>query len=162
MTISVGERVPDADPLRMGPDGPETVNLQELIAGKRAVIFGLPGAFTPTCSSAHLPSFIRTKDRFAAKGVDTILCVAVNDAHVMRVWGETSGATAAGIHMLADGDSAFTIALGLNFSNPKVGFRDRSKRYAMLVEDGVVQVLNLEAATGQCEISAGETLLDQI
>jgi len=160
--IAVGDQVPDAALLRMGADGPETIRLGERLAGRKVVIFALPGAFTPTCDSAHLPSFIRAKPGFDAKGVDEILCISVNDAHVMRYWGEMSGATKAGITMLADADSRFTKAVGMEFSNPAVGFRDRSRRYAMIVEDGVVTVLNVEEATGQCGISAGETLLAAI
>ncbi len=160
--IAVGDRLPDADLLRIGADGPETVRLGELLAGRRVVLFALPGAFTPTCDSAHLPSFIRAKPGFDAKGVDEIVCVSVNDAHVMRYWGEQSGAAKAGITLLADADSAFTRAVGMQFSNPAVGFHDRSRRYAMLVEDGVVGVLNVEEKTGQCGISAGETLLEAV
>ena len=160
--IAVGDRVPDAELLRMGSDGPETIRLGECLAGRKVVLLALPGAFTPTCDAAHLPSFIRTKPGFDAKGVDEILCVSVNDAHVMRYWGEMSGATKAGITMLADPESAFTKAVGMEFSNPAVGFHDRSRRYAMLVEDGIVAVLNVEETTGQCEISAGETLLAAI
>jgi cytochrome c peroxidase len=157
--IAVGDRVPDADLLLMGAGGPEMVNLGKRLRGRKVVIFALPGAFTPTCDSAHLPSFIRTKPRFDAKGIDEIICVSVNDAHVMRYWGEMSGAAEAGITLLADADSGFTRAVGMEFSNPAVGFHDRSRRYAMLVEDGLVTVLNVEEKTGQCQISAGETLL---
>jgi len=160
--IAVGDRLPNADLVRMGADGPETVRLSERLAGRKVVVFALPGAFTPTCDSAHLPSFIRTKPAFDSKGVDEILCISVNDAHVMRYWGEQSGATNAGITMLADPQSAFTKAVGMEFSNPAVGFHDRSRRYAMLVEDGVVILLNVEEKTGQCEISAGETLLEAV
>lgn len=162
MTIAVGDTLPDATFVRMGPDGPEAVQLGDVVRGKKVVLFGLPGAFTPTCDAAHVPSFIRTKPQFDAKGVDAIVCVSVNDAHIMRLWGVNSGATEAGILMLGDADSSFTKAIGMEFSNPKVGFYDRSKRYSMLVEDGVVTILNEEPATGQCEISAGGTLLDQM
>ena len=116
--IAVGDRLPDADLLRIGADGPETVRLGELLAGRRVVLFALPGAFTPTCDSAHLPSFIRTKPGFDAKGVDEIVCVSVNDAHVMRYWGEQSGAAKAGITLLADADSAFTRAVGMAVQQP--------------------------------------------
>lgn len=157
--LAVGDRLPEANLIRVGPDGPETVRLGDRLAGRPVVIFALPGAFTPTCDSAHLPSFIRTQAQFEAKGVEEIICLSVNDAHVMRLWGETSGATAAGITMLADADAAFTRAVGMNYSNPAVGFHDRSKRYVMLVEDGVVKILNVEASPGECVISAGESLL---
>jgi cytochrome c peroxidase len=159
--LAVGDRLPEAQFIRMGPGGPETVDLSARIKGRKVVIFAVPGAFTPTCDSAHLPSFIRTRDKFAAKGIDEIICVSVNDAHVMRLWGERSGATEAGITMLADADSTFTKAVGLAFSNPAVGFFDRSRRYAMIVEDGVVTALHLDKP-GECNISTGEALLDEL
>jgi len=126
------------------------------------VIFGLPGAYTGTCSTAHVPSFIRTIDGFRAKGVADVICVAVNDPFVMKAWGEVTGAEAAGIHMLGDAASEMTRAIGMDFSAPPVGFIARSKRYSMLVDNGVVTILNTEANPGECEISAGETLLDLI
>lgn len=162
MTISVGDTLPDAQLLRIGADGPEAVSLSELIADKTAVVFGLPGAFTRTCTAAHVPSFIRTKDQFAEKGVDTIICVAVNDPFVMDAWAKDTGADAAGLHMLGDGDGAFTKGIGMDFTAPPVGFHGRSKRYSMLVENGVVKVLHEEESPGACEISAGETLLAEV
>ncbi len=161
MTISVGATLPDATLLRMGADGPEGVSLAAKLAGRKVVIFGLPGAFTGTCSTAHVPSFIRVMDRLTAKGVDEVICVAVNDPHVMKAWGDATGATAAGITMLGDAESAFTKAIGMEFSVPPAGFLDRSKRYSLLAEDGVVRVFNPEPGRG-CEISAGETILEQI
>ncbi|SMY08406.1 peroxiredoxin [Flavimaricola marinus] len=162
MTITQGAALPDATLTAMGSDGPETVSLSDKVKGRKVVIFGLPGAFTGTCSTAHVPSFIRTKDAFAAKGVDEIICVSVNDPFVMGAWGESTGATAAGITMLGDADASFTKALGMNFTAPPVGLFDRSKRYSMMVEDGKVTILNEEGSPGECEISAGETLLGQI
>lgn len=159
MTISVGDRLPDAELVRLGANGPETVRVADLTRGRKVALFAVPGAYTPTCHSAHVPSFIRTRPAFAEKGVDEVICVSVNDPFVMKAWGEATGATAAGITMLADGTGAFTAALGLAFDAPPVGLMGRSKRYAMLVEDGVVRVLNLEQAPGTCELSAGEVLL---
>ena len=159
MTISKGDRLPEARFVQMGPQGPMSVSLGEKTKGRKVVIFAVPGAFTPTCSSAHVPSFIRTKAEFDAKGVDEIICLSVNDPYVMKVWGETTGAETAGITMLADADSAFTTAIGMNFDAPPVGLMARSKRYAMLVEDNVVTILNQELARGVCEVSAGEGLL---
>lgn len=156
--IAVGDRLPDARFQVMGPDGPASVSLADMTVGRRVVIVAVPGAFTPTCDGKHLPSFVRTKPLFDEKGIDEILCVSVNDAHVMRLWGETTGATAAGITMLADGDASFTKAVGLNFDKPEVGFHDRSRRYALVAEDGIVTVLNLEKP-GECAISTGEELL---
>ncbi|MCH2076287.1 MAG: peroxiredoxin [Rhodobacteraceae bacterium] len=162
MVISVEDSLPEASFVRMGAEGPEEVSLQDLTAGRKVVIFAVPGAYTPTCHSAHVPSFIRTKDGFAEKGVDEIVCISVNDPFVMKQWGEDTGATAAGISMLSDASSSFTTAIGMNFDAPPVGLVARSKRYAMLVEDGKVTQLNPEASPGECEISAGETLLDQL
>lgn len=159
--IAVGDRVPEATLLYKGDDEPAEVNLADRLNGRRVVLFGLPGAFTPTCDSAHLPSFIRTKPAFEAKGIDEIICVSVNDVHVMRLWGEHSGAADAGITLLSDGDAGLTRALGLAFSNPAVGFYDRSRRYAMLVEDGVVKALHLDRP-GVCEVSTGEAMLDEL
>ncbi len=159
MTISTGDRLPEATLVRMGADGPEAVSLGERIKGRKVVIFAVPGAFTPTCHSAHVPSFMRTRDQFAARGVDEIICVSVNDPFVMKSWGEATGAADAGIAMLGDPQAAFTKALGMAFSAPPAGLIDRSKRYAMLVDDGVVRLLHVEESPGTCEISAGEGLL---
>jgi cytochrome c peroxidase len=123
------------------------------------VVFAVPGAFTPTCHSAHMPSFVRTKDQFDAKGIDDVLCIAVNDVHVLREWAEVTGAAAAGIKVLSDGDGAFTRAIGMSFDAPATGMMGRSKRYAMVVEDGVVRTLHLEIARGVCETTAGEAML---
>ncbi|MCB2109450.1 MAG: peroxiredoxin [Defluviimonas sp.] len=162
MTIAVGDRLPEATLLAMGAGGVEKVDLGARLKGRRVAIFGLPGAYTGTCSTAHVPSFIRTRPQFDAKGVDEVICVSVNDPFVMKAWGEATGATAAGITMLGDAGGAFTAAIGLDFSNPDVGFAGRSKRYALLAEDGVVKVLHLEASPGVCERSSGEALLAEI
>ncbi|CTQ48919.1 peroxiredoxin [Jannaschia donghaensis] len=162
MAISTGDTLPDAQLIRMGADGPETVSLAEIGVGKTIAVFAVPGAYTPTCSSAHVPSFIRTKGAFAAKGVDTIVCVAVNDPFVMKAWGEATGATAAGLHMLADADGSFTKAIGMDFDAPPAGLIGRSQRYAMLVDDGTVKALHVEESPGVCETSAGESLLEEL
>ena len=162
MAISVGDALPQAKFLRMGDSGLETVELTPILTGRKVVLFGLPGAFTPTCSSAHLPSFMRTKPGFDAKGVDDIICVAVNDPHVMKAWGAATGATEAGLTLLADADSSFTTAIGMDFTAPPAGYFARSVRYSMYVEDGIVRVLNVEESRALCEISGGEALLDQI
>jgi peroxiredoxin len=162
MTITNGDTLPNATLLLMGDDGPQSVTMQEKLVGRKVVIFGLPGAYTGTCTSAHVPSFIRTAEALKAKGVDEIICLSVNDPFVMKAWGEETGAIAAGITMLGDAESEFTAAIGMNFSAGPVGFVNRSKRYAMLVEDGVVTQFNPEASPGICETSAGETLLDQM
>ena len=159
MTIAAGDTLPEATFSRIGAEGPEQVELSSLTKGRKIVLFAVPGAYTPTCHSAHMPSFIRTKDEFAAKGVDTILCVSVNDPFVMKAWGDATGADAAGLHLLADGAGAFTKAIGMDFDAPPVGLMGRSKRYAMLVEDGKVTLLHAEESPGTCEVSAGEALL---
>ena len=162
MTISEGDTLPEATLVGMGDEGPAPVALADKTKGRKVVIFAVPGAYTPTCHSAHVPSFMRTKEQFDAKGVDEIICVSVNDPFVMSAWGEATGATAAGITMLSDAQSAFTTAIGMNFDAPPVGLMARSKRYAMLVEDGKVSILNQEENPGMCETSAGEGLLDKM
>ena len=160
MAISQGDKLPDAVLRRMGDNGPEEITIDALTAGRKIVLFGLPGAFTPTCSSAHVPSFMRTKDAFLEKGIEEIICVSVNDVHIMRQWGAVTGATAAGLSMWADPASEFTTAIGMNFNVEVLGFYGRSSRYAMIVENGVVTQLNQETERGVCDISGGETLLE--
>ncbi len=160
--LTEGMALPDATLLMMDETGLQDVRLSDRLRARRVVIFAVPGAFTPTCDSAHLPSFIRTASAFRDKGVDEIICVSVNDPHVMRHWGRLSGATEAGIVLLADPAAEFTQAIGMAYSVAARGMLNRSRRYAMLVEDGVVQALNLEESPGVCEISAGEVLLERV
>lgn len=162
MTISKGAKLPDATLVKMGEKGPEPVALGDKLKGRKVALFAVPGAFTPTCHSAHVPSFIRTKDDFAAKGVDEIICISVNDPFVMKAWGEATGATEAGITMLSDASSEFTKAIGMDFDAPPAGLVARSKRYAMLVDDGVVTVFHPEESPGTCDVSGGEALLAAI
>ena len=162
MAITVGDHLPTATLLKMGENGPEGVDLGAHIKDRKVVIFGLPGAYTGVCTTAHVPSFISAKDALAAKGVDEVICISVNDPFVMKAWGESTGATAAGITMLGDAESTFTKAIGLDFTAPPAGFIARSRRYAMLVEDGVVKVLHLEESPGTCEISGGEAMVAAI
>lgn len=162
MPVTEGDTLPGATLTHMGADGPEPVSLGDKMAGRKVVIFAVPGAFTPTCHSAHVPSFIRAKDALMQKGVDEIICISVNDPFVMKAWGEATGATEAGITMLSDAESAFTTAIGMNFSAPPAGLIERSARYAMLVEDGVVKVLHKEEGPGTCDVSSGEALLAAI
>jgi len=162
MTITVGDSLPEAAFLVMTDDGPKEVSLSGLSARGPLVLFGLPGAYTPTCHSAHLPSFIRTRDRLAEAGVATVACVSVNDPFLMRHWGESTGALAAGIEMLADPEARFVTEIGLVFSAPTVGFINRSQRFSLLAEGGVVRQLNVEEPGAGCVISAGETLLDRL
>ncbi len=160
--ISTGDTLPDATLFQMGPDGPEEIRISDKTKGRKVVIFAVPGAFTGTCTAVHVPSFIRTKDQFDAKGVDEIICLSVNDPFVVGAWGESTGATAAGLTMLSDAASELTKAIGMDFDAPPVGLFARSKRFAMLIEDGKVSTLNLEENPGACEVSAGEGLLEAI
>jgi peroxiredoxin len=162
MTIETGDTLPEAKFSRIGENGAELVTLSDLTKGRKIVLFAVPGAFTPTCHSAHVPSFIRCKDALKAKGVDEIICVSVNDAFVMKTWGEVTGAHAAGLTMLADGAGEFTREMGFDFSAPIAGLMGRSKRYAMMVDNGVVQVMHVEESAGVCEISGGEAMVAAI
>lgn len=159
MAIKQGDALPEVSMVQMGAEGPESVSLADKLKGRKVVVFAVPGAYTPTCHSAHVPSFIRTKDQFDAKGVDEIICVSVNDPFVLKAWGEATGATEAGITMLSDATSEFTTGIGMNFDAPPAGLMARSKRYAMLVEDGTVTLLQEEENPGVCDVSGGEGLL---
>jgi len=162
MTISVGDTLPDANLIFRSDDGPASVSLHDKLKGRKVVIFALPGAFTPTCSSAHMPSFVRTADQFREKGIDEIICITVADVHVLAEWGKATGADDAGITLLADGDSSYTKSIGMSFDAPAVGFYGRPVRHAMMVEDGLVKVLQVEENRGVCEMTAGETLLARV
>ncbi|MGO4914342.1 peroxiredoxin [Pseudogemmobacter sp. W21_MBD1_M6] len=161
MTISIGDTLPDADMSVMGENGPEIVKLSDKLAGRKVVVFGLPGAFTGPCSTIHIPSFIRTAEQFKAKGVEEIICIAVNDPFVLKAWGEATGATAAGITLLGDADASFTKALGMEFTAKPIGLVDRSNRYAAVIENGVVTAVNVDEP-GVCDVSTGEQLLAAI
>ncbi|MGC9369475.1 MAG: peroxiredoxin [Paracoccaceae bacterium] len=162
MGISVGDRLPEATMVRMGANGrPEPVQLGEVLRGRRVVVFGLPGAFTGTCSTSHLPSFMRTAQAFREKGVDGIICIAVNDAFVLDAWGEATGAKAAGITFLGDAEGQLTNALGMAFDAPAIGLIGRSNRYAALVEDGVVTAVQVDDP-GVCDVSTGERFLEAV
>ncbi|NRB19420.1 MAG: peroxiredoxin [Rhodobacteraceae bacterium] len=158
--ISVGEQLPEATLVQIGAKGPEPVAIGDKIRGRKVAIFAVPGAYTPTCSAAHVPSFIRTRDQLIAKGVDEIICISVNDPFVMAAWGKETGATEAGITMLADADCSLTEAMGMRFDAAAAGLLARSLRYAMLVEDGEVKILQMEKGPGVCELTAGEGLLE--
>ncbi|WP_037264223.1 peroxiredoxin [Roseivivax halodurans] len=162
MPINEGDTLPGATFITMGAEGPEQVDLAEKLDGRRVVLFGVPGAFTGTCTTAHVPSFIRTKDQLVEKGVDEIICVSVNDPFVMKAWGEQTGASEAGITMLADAEAAFTQAIGMDFTAPPAGLINRSKRFAMVVESGVVKTLHVEENPGLCDVSGGEAILETL
>ncbi len=158
MGISVGDKLPDARMVRMGEDGPENVQFQDVLKGRKVVIFALPGAFTGPCSTIHLPSFIRTADQFREKGVDEIICIAVNDPFALKAWGEATGATEAGISLLGDAEAQLTNALDMAFTAPHIGLIGRSNRYAAIVEDGVVTAVSVDDP-GVCDVSTGEKFL---
>jgi peroxiredoxin len=167
MTIKVGDRLPDGTLTEMieaeTPGcsiGPNNFMVAELAKGKRIVIFGLPGAFTPTCSAKHVPSYLAKYDKLRAKKVDEIWCVSVNDAFVMGAWARDQK-SAGKVRMMADGSAAFTKALGLELDLTARGMGVRSQRYSMLVDDGVVKALNVEAP-GKFEVSDAETMLRQL
>ena len=162
MTITQGSARPGVTLMQLGANGPDPVLLSEKTKGRKIVIFAVVGAFTATCHSAHVPSFIRTKDQFDAKGVEEIICVSVNDPFIMKAWGEATGATEAGITMLSDAESKFTTAIGMDFTASSAGLIARSKRYAMIVENGVVTLLQEDENPGICKVSAGEGLLASI
>lgn len=157
MTIEVGDKLPEAKVHRMTPEGPEEVTTEALFGGKRAVLFALPGAFTPTCSRSHLPGFIAQSDAIKAKGADVIYCLSVNDAFVMDAWGKSQNAEGA-VEMLADGSAEFSRAIGLDADFSARGFGIRSQRYAMIVDDGKVQMLAVEEP-GKFEVSGAEQIL---
>lgn len=160
MARNEGDRLPEGTLLELTQDGPSQVDLAQYAQG-RVAIFALPGAYTGTCSTQHVPSFIRTADQFRVKGVDRIVCISVNDPFVMGAWAKDTGADKAGLTFLADADGAFTQAMGMNFDAPPAGLFGRSKRYAMLVEDGTITALQVEELPGQCSISGGELLLER-
>jgi glutaredoxin/glutathione-dependent peroxiredoxin len=159
MGISEGERLPEGRLLKRDGDGFGWVSLSDYVAGRKVVIFALPGAYTGTCSTSHLPSFIRTAEAFREKGVDEIVCISVNDPFVLNSWGDGSGATEAGITMLADADASFTRAVGMQFTVPEKGFHDRSGRYAVVLDDGVVTTAMIDKP-GVCDLTTGEQLLE--
>ncbi|QSP95473.1 peroxiredoxin [Marinobacter salinisoli] len=142
MTIQVGDKVPDFELRVMGSNGPEAVRTGDLLAGKTVVMFAVPGAFTPTCSAAHLPGFVVNADKIRAKGVDSIICTSVNDAFVMDAWGKAHNAE--DVIMLADGLAEFAEALDLTQDRTAAQMGIRSQRYAMIVDDGIVRLLNID------------------
>ncbi|MCE2573032.1 peroxiredoxin [Motilimonas eburnea] len=156
--IEVGHKLPEATFSLLTEQGVTNPTTEELFAGKTVVLFAVPGAFTPTCSEAHLPGYVVLADQFKAKGVDSLICLSVNDAFVMQAWGEAQNANE--IVMLADGDGSFTRAIGLEMDTGQFG-GTRSQRYAMLVKDGVVTALNVEPAKS-FGASSAETMLELV
>ena len=167
MTIKIGDQLPEgslSEYIEIETEGcslgPNTFNVQDLVKGKTIAIFGLPGAFTPTCSAQHVPGYVQHADEFKAKGVDEIWCISVNDAFVMGAWGRDQKATGI-VRMMADGNATYSKALGLDADFSKFGMGTRSQRYSLLAVDGVVTQLNIEQG-GKFEVSNAETLLGQL
>jgi len=155
MSIKAGDKVPSGMFTVMGAEGPTGISTADIFEGKKVVLFAVPGAFTPTCSMAHLPGFVVHVDDIKAKGVDTVACMSVNDVFVMHAWGQS--ANAEHLMMLADGNAEFTAALGLELDGTGFGMGKRSQRFAMIVDDGVVSMLNVDA--GALEGSSAEAVL---
>ncbi|WP_232493857.1 peroxiredoxin [Novosphingobium kaempferiae] len=159
MTIAIGDKLPDVKLIKVGEGGPEPVQSGEYFAGKKVALFAVPGAFTPTCSAKHLPGFVEKAEEFKAKGIDEIACVSVNDAFVMGAWGKASEAT--NVTLLADGNADFAKAVDLTMDGSGFGMGTRSQRYSMVIEDGVVSQLNVEAP-GTFEVSSADYLLGKL
>jgi len=160
MAIQVGEKIPSVTLQQMQQSGVVDITTEELFDGKKVVVFGLPGAFTPTCSVSHLPGYVVKSDEIFAKGVDSIICISVNDAFVMGAWGEQNNVDDR-VKMIADGNANFARAVGLDLDLTGRGMGVRSQRYAMVVTNGIVETLNIEAA-GKFEVSDADTILNSL
>ena len=161
MVIAIGEKLPDVTFKEKTTDGPVEITTEQLFSGKKVVLFAVPGAFTPTCTLNHLPGYLENRDAILARGVDEIAVIAVNDWHVMGAWAQQTNGMGK-IHFLADWDAAFTKAVGLDADLSAGGLGVRSKRYSMLVEDGVVKSLNIEENPGQATVSAAAAMIEQL
>ena len=160
MTIKAGDKMPAGTLSHMTKDGPQKVTTEQLFKGKTVVLFSVPGAFTPTCDAKHLPGFVEHADKFKAKGVDTLACMAVNDVFVMNAWGKHSN-VGDKVLMLADGNADYAKALGLELNATGYGMGTRGQRFALLVKDGVATVVDIEAP-GEFKVSAAEYVLNQL
>jgi len=161
MPIKVGDRLPNAKFRVMSVEGPVWKTTDEIFKGKKVALFAVPGAFTPTCNNLHMPSFLNNADAIKAKGVNKIAVTGVNDVFVMEAWKKSTGAGDK-VEFLADGNGEFAKAIDMAFDGSGNGLGTRSKRYSMLVDDGVVKTVNIEDAPGKCDISGGQALLAQI
>ena len=161
MTIKPGDKLPDATLMHLTDAGPAPISTEELFSGKTVALFAVPGAFTPTCSNQHLPGFIEKSEELRAAGVDTIVCMSVNDAFVMGAWGQQQGA-AGKVMMVGDGNAELTQKMGLSVDSSGFGMGTRSVRFAMIVRDGVLETLNIEQNPGQAVDSGAENLLSQL
>jgi peroxiredoxin len=161
MTIKAGDKLPNATFRMMTADGPKPKTTDEIFKGKKVALFAVPGAYTPTCSNLHMPSFVNNAAAIKAKGVDIIAVTAVNDVFVLEAWKKSTNADGK-VEFLSDGNGDFAKAIDMAFDGSGMGLGTRSKRYSMLVEDGVVKTFNIEESPGQCSVSGGETLLKQL
>jgi len=161
MTIAKGDSLPDATFRAVGADGIDAMSTKDVFGGKKVVLFAVPGAFTPTCHLKHLPGFVENAAKLKEKGADEVICVAVNDPFVLDAWAETSGAKGK-VTILSDGNAEFTKKIGMDFDGGGIGLGTRSKRYAMIVDDGVVQVLHTEESPGVAEVSTAEAILKDL
>ena len=161
MTIKPGDKLPDATLMHLTDAGPAPISTEELFGGKTVALFAVPGAFTPTCSNQHLPGFIEKSEELRAAGVDTIVCMSVNDAFVMGAWGQQHGA-AGKVMMVGDGNAELTQKMGLSVDSSGFGMGTRSVRFSMIVRDGVLETLNIEQNPGQAVDSGAENLLSQL
>lgn len=161
MSIKIGDRLPDVSFTVMGSDGPEKRSVADVFSGRKVALFAVPGAYTPTCTNNHMPGFVKRVDEFKSRGIDAIVCTAVNDVFVLTNWAKDTGA-AGKIEMLADGSGVFAKAVGLDVDLSDFGLGTRSKRYAMLVDDGVVKVLNIEDSPPVVDKSSAENLCSRI
>ena len=159
MSIAAGDQIPDVKLIKAGQDGNEPVQTADYFKGKKVALFSVPGAFTPTCSAKHLPGFVTNAAALKAKGVDEIVCTAVNDAFVMKAWGAASGS--ADVTMLADGNGDFAKALGLTMDGSGFGLGQRGQRFSLLINDGMVEQVNVEAP-GEFKVSTAEYILEQL
>lgn len=159
MTIAKGQTIPDVKLIKVTQDGNEPVQTAEYFKGKKVALFSVPGAFTPTCSAKHLPGYVEKAAELKAKGIDEIVCTAVNDAFVMKAWGAASGSD--DVTMLADGNGEFAQALGLTMDGSGFGLGQRGQRFSLIINDGVVEEVNVEAP-GEFKVSAVEYLIEQL
>ena len=159
MKISIGKKLPDARLIISNPSGPDQVFLSDFTRGKKTVLIGMPGAFTSTCSNEHLPSVIRNAEKIRKFGIDEILCVVSNDIHVVKAWNIQTGASCAGVKILADPSSKFIKKTGLEFSAPDVGFYNRFQRVFIFIDNEIIKHIQLEQKRGSCNLTSGEKIL---
>lgn len=159
--IQVGQKLPDAKLKGVGAHGVEEVNLHNFLSNKKVIIFGVPGAFTPLCSKTHVPSFMQNAPAFRRKGIDCVVCVAVNDPFVLEAWKKELGVQD-DVFFLADGNGTWLKSLGLTFDASSFGLGERAQRFAMVIEDGVLKLLEIEKNPGACDVSSGEAVLEKV